>query len=154
MGQCGCGDFSAWWQMPGPDAIVYAVELYGGCEDCDTPVAVRLYRMDEDRDFWVDDLPEIPIMSYAPADTSQDGELFLPVLHPNALEKLLVKAMGSWKILDDDGEEWTAAEYYEKTMREIRSDLADYAYKEWRKIREMQRREDEQESDTRPPAID
>lgn len=145
MGQCGCGDFSAWWQMPGPSGIAYAVELYGGCEYCDMPVAVRLYRMDEDRDFWVDDLPEIPFMPYAPTDTSQDGELFL---HPDALEKLLVNAMGSWTVVDDGGEKWTAAEYYEETMKEIRLNLPDYACEEWRKIREMQRREDGQESET------
>lgn len=78
MGACGCGDYSADYQFPGPDGTVYALALFAGCGDCGLGPGVIIHRHGgRSRDDWdVDHLPEAP---FREVDTDY-AELAVPLL--------------------------------------------------------------------------
>ena len=82
MGACGCGDYSADYQFPGPDGIVYALAIFAGCEDCGLGPGVIIHRHGERsrRDWDVDHLPQAPFHEVE----SDYAELAVPLL---SLEK-------------------------------------------------------------------
>jgi hypothetical protein len=61
MGECGCGDFQPHKSLKVDESIL-SVELYDGCQDCETGLMVTLYRFtpDEARDWGIteDDLAQ------------------------------------------------------------------------------------------------
>lgn len=62
MGECGCGNFYPEFKFPGPDGSVYALQVYRGCEGCQTPVGVIISRLtgEEIEEWDVEHLPELP----------------------------------------------------------------------------------------------
>ena len=65
MGECGCGNYQPRWRLPGPGGIVYTIETYRGCDYCQTPSGVVIYRHDAETaaswgDEGVDVLPFVP----------------------------------------------------------------------------------------------
>jgi hypothetical protein len=44
MGECGCGGSFGDFHFPGPDGTLYTLEVYEGCETCETPLGVALSR--------------------------------------------------------------------------------------------------------------
>ena len=89
MGACGCGDFHADYQIQGSCGVVYAIGLYEPCDYCDTPLAIRIYRLSsgEAQAWGVDKLPEPPFFGYGPNATKDDidAEAFIPILEPQNL---------------------------------------------------------------------
>lgn len=78
MGACGCGDYSADYQFPGPDGTVYALAIFTGCEECDLGPGVILHQHGERsrRDWDVDHLPSAPFHRVE----SDYAELAIPIL--------------------------------------------------------------------------
>jgi len=83
MGQCGCGDYSPSFKMPGPRGIVYTISFYRACDYCETPSGIIINRMDKrsQRDFDVGDLPDAPFNAYSETEPI-NGDLCLAVLDP------------------------------------------------------------------------
>lgn len=94
MGQCGCGDFKASWKLQGPGNTLYAIEIYNGCRDCETPVGLVVYRMTRKGDeFFYDEtakLPELPMRAYG-SDKNGDAQSAIRVLDPRVLREHLSK---------------------------------------------------------------
>ena len=81
MGQCGCGDFSAFAKMPAPDGGFYSVGIYWGCGECHMPAGVRInkHTAEDARSWGVPSLPDLPFEEHL-------GEVLIPVFDPEALE--------------------------------------------------------------------
>jgi len=84
MGTCGCGDFYPDFKFEGPEGSLYALQIYRGCEGCQTPVGVIISRLDgrEEIESWdADSLPELPF------DVLSESyrERLLPVVDPMAV---------------------------------------------------------------------
>ena len=105
MGQCGCGDYSADYQLPGPDGIIYAFDYYWGCDYCDVPPGWCVYRFtEEEASHWdVQDLPHLPIIPYFKGGT--DGEAWLSSVEIDPLHRLVSKMVSDIKAGGDDNPE-------------------------------------------------
>ncbi len=92
MGACGCGDYSPDFKFKGPGDDWYVIQSYPGCDYCDTPAGVILYRFNpEDTALWsVEHLKEKKI---------PDGGFCIPIIHP---EKLKLKCEEYLKGIADD----------------------------------------------------
>lgn len=91
MGACGCGDYSADYQFPGPDGTVYALALFAGCADCDLGPGVIIHRHGEQsrRDWDVDHLPQAPFI-----EVDRDyAELAVPMLSPEKARARFIPLM-------------------------------------------------------------
>lgn len=87
MGQCGCGDFYPDFKLPGPDGILYAIQLYRGCHECHTPVGVIVSRLKGDEiETW--DAQELPDLEFNEISESYH-EALLPVVEPTVVAKHL-----------------------------------------------------------------
>jgi hypothetical protein len=99
MCQCGCGDFAADYQLPGPDGVVYTLRMFRGCDNCRIPAGVVVGRFTaEEAPRWhADRLPAL--------DLSGDcDERLLPVLDPEKLKKRMVQfAKANGTEYDPDG---------------------------------------------------
>lgn len=62
MGTCGCGDFYPDFKFEGPDGSLYTLQIYRGCEGCQTPMGVIISRLDGDEieEWEAQHLPELP----------------------------------------------------------------------------------------------
>ena len=101
MGQCGCGDTTPDYQFPGPDGVIYAIQIYQSCHDCQSPAGVEIYRFDpnsEDTEDWVRGVPELDFMGY-PHDDTRDAQAFISVLDPEHMVAALVK------VAEEDGDD-------------------------------------------------
>ncbi len=81
MGTCGCGDFCPFAKFDGPPGFVYALAFYPGCDDCDTPAGLVVYRFSgREAERWeVEELPEAPWNDYGP----ESAEVAVPFLEVN-----------------------------------------------------------------------
>ncbi len=128
MGECGCGDFAAEWKLPGPNGVLYAIEVYPGCSYCDNPAGVVVYRVRTDDDaFNVAGLPDLPIGVYqreplfeGQASDPVSGEAFIPITHTGAVLELIAERFGDVTVLEDDGDEVP-----------LRDQIIDYCKQEW-----------------------
>jgi hypothetical protein len=75
--------------MPGPPGFVYAVQIYDGCEYCETPAAVILTRFTEDfaAQMMVREAPEIAFNPYVRDDDSGDGDRWFALLDGATLQE-------------------------------------------------------------------
>ena len=107
MGECGCGNFSAQYQLPGPDGTVYAIQKYEACDYCDTPHGVVVHRFSPEgaKTWGADELPLLPFHQMHGRDF--DGQTAaIPVVHPGALWKELARhSTGDEdeRVVDEDG---------------------------------------------------
>lgn len=58
MGQCGCADGFGDYKMRGEKGW-YVIQLYPGCNDCDTPLGIELYYYADD-DHLLDCIEKVP----------------------------------------------------------------------------------------------
>ena len=88
MGACGCGDYQPMFRVPGPDGIMYALEVYAGCEYCSTGPGVMIHRHGETgrRDWDVDQLPELPFHDLG----APEGQFAMPILSWEAIRKRFI----------------------------------------------------------------
>lgn len=127
MGECGCGNFSAKWKLPGPNGVLYAIEVYPGCSYCDNPAGVVVYRVRTDDDaFDVAGLPELPIQVYQReplfADMPSDpisGEAFIPIVHTGSVLDVIAETFGDQIVLEDG----------DKVP--LREQITDYEHQAW-----------------------
>lgn len=86
MGQCGCGDFSGDFRFKGPEGIIYVLQVYPPCEECDNPAGVIIYSMnEEDCKAWdVDNIQGIEI---------QGTGSFFSIAHPREIMKSVVESI-------------------------------------------------------------
>lgn len=108
MCECGCGDFNASWRLPGPKGTTYSIQVYPGCDFCDTPAGILIGKHSkEDAAAWgVPDLPEptFPKLN----DKDYDGAQFaIPVFHPQELVRAMSKRLepALLRSVDDDDAE-------------------------------------------------
>lgn len=88
MGQCGCGDFYPDFKLPGPDGALYAIQLYRGCHECQTPVGVIITRLkgaEEIEDWEAQHAPDLAFNEIS------EGlqEVLLPIVEPTTVAKHL-----------------------------------------------------------------
>lgn len=112
MGSCGCGDFNARYQFPGPVGVTYAFEVFAGCSNCGTPAGIIIYRFGTDgAKTWCDGLQGLPIRTYAergigePQPGDIDGEFMQHVIDPEILIEKLKARTGDAMLPDADEEE-------------------------------------------------
>lgn len=100
MGQCGCGDHHADYKFEGPDGVLYAVGVYTGCEGCDTPAGVTLYRHAQPDREWSDDCPALDFGAFM-------GDAPIAIIDLRQLQTFLRKAIDDarsdphWDELDE-----------------------------------------------------
>lgn len=102
MGSCGCGDFSPLWKLPGPDGITYAIEIYGPCDFCYTPLGVRIYQITDDQltTWGVDELPDLEMYGYACTDRGDlNAEALIALLDPEQLKLDLLDEYESYHVV-------------------------------------------------------
>lgn len=109
---CACHEFEGEFRMPGPHGTTYVVCRVAGCEVCDTPVGVRIYRLDEQaaRE-WLDDEPALAFEQW----DETNGVATLPVVAPEHVSAVILRwrpAPGEGVALDVDDlvEVYTMAE--------------------------------------------
>lgn len=108
MGACGCGDYAADFKLPGPDGIVYAIEVRTPCDYCSTPAGVVLHRFTATgaKEWGADKLPEFVFPKSGDRDY-EDSSRGLAVVDPSLLWAALVRAGGDAleeALLEDDAE--------------------------------------------------
>ncbi|MDX1527023.1 MAG: hypothetical protein R3337_00260 [Gammaproteobacteria bacterium] len=92
MGECGCGNTHPDFRFPGPPGVVYGVQFYQGCRDCDTPAGVIFYRWDENDDAeWFEGVPELP---FRPFSDGVHADYALAVVGSERLVTALQKHLG------------------------------------------------------------
>lgn len=91
MGQCGCGDFYATHKLAGPNNAVYAIQVYPGCDDCDTGVAVVISRFSESeaKNWGVPALPDLPFSKFSDGRDYDGQQSWIPIWHPRKLASAL-----------------------------------------------------------------
>lgn len=102
MGACGCADYNGQWRLAGPKGLVYVVEVYDGCEYCETPAGVRFYRFGKEsaRDWNVRELPDLLANhGYSEDGDTGDAERLVGVVDGAALRDVLGE-----ELLDDVGD--------------------------------------------------
>lgn len=93
MGECGCGDTTPEFRLPGPDGITYGIEIYGSCHYCETPAGVVIYRFDAaEAAVWLDGVEDAPLMAYDP-ERPTNAQLAIPIVDPEFLMKALEDAV-------------------------------------------------------------
>ncbi len=113
MGSCGCGDFSGGLRFPGPDGVVYVLEVYLGCDGCHTPAGVVIHRHlpTAEQRFWFEHEPSMPFTDWRgrlPGEPEYDPEyqsFHQPIFDPDKGIERLVKEMGSAKLAPDEAYE-------------------------------------------------
>lgn len=85
MGSCNCADYDGIARLPGPDGCVYVLQIYHGCEGCDTGPGVMLHRMSKrEAETWdADDLPVVPF------DAGDWDSVLIPVVDHDKLQARL-----------------------------------------------------------------
>lgn len=74
MGECGCGATNLLAKFPGPDGVMYGLEVYPGCRYCGTPIGVVMHRFDpsakhgEDMEEFFFGVPDMPFQGYGNPD--------------------------------------------------------------------------------------
>lgn len=91
MGECGCGNFNADLQLPGPDGLTYIIQVYPSCTYCDTPIGLIIHRMTSEqvRSWDAEQLPE--------PNWDDDNSTVVTILHPTVVLDVLRKLAGSGK---------------------------------------------------------
>ena len=113
MGQCGCGDFQGDFKFKGPGDIVYVLQVYLSCDECDNPAGVIIYKFSpEDCILW--DVKEIPEL-----DVSGVGSL-IGVVDPKKLVDMWDEAGGQLKYLD------LSDEFRSAVLKEIKNNKRAY----------------------------
>ena len=117
MCECGCGAFGGGFRFPGPDGIVYLLELYPGCGDCDTPAGVIIHRYQdtEEQREWFGDQPEMPFIDFQgnpPNALTGSSEFAQPIVNAGAVVKALAKSHGDM-LVRDGKEEYLLGELIE-----------------------------------------
>jgi hypothetical protein len=92
MCECGCGDFHPDFKITTPEYI-YAIQIYTGCHDCDTPAGITFERFkanDEDSILlW--DLKHVPEMWFwGPGESKFDIDIFDRRILKKALKEFAV----------------------------------------------------------------
>ena len=99
MGECGCSEPNYLRRFPGPDGLVYALEIYPGCPYCHTPVGITIYclNQEEQNANWGEDEEGPPELEWMEIS---DGYAMaaIAVLDPDILKKVALK------YVDSDGE--------------------------------------------------
>lgn len=92
MGACGCADYHAEFQFPGPKGVIYAIGFYNACGYCQVPAGFTLYRHDVTdetaRVYW-EHLPLLVFRSYDDAGGTE-GEYPLNLVDLSRLKKEMV----------------------------------------------------------------
>jgi hypothetical protein len=83
MGECGCPRMD--YRFPGPHGTVYALELYPGCHDCETPVGIAIHKLSSDDRQVCEGLPELPFVG---------NEFAEPLIEPTTLLEALKEYVG------------------------------------------------------------
>jgi len=114
VGECGCGNTRVDFVLPGPGNVVYGVQLYPSCTNCDTPAGVQIYRWDAARDpsapSWYEDAAPAPWNPYD-KDLGDGADICVPVVTPEALLKSLAKWCKDNKAgVGDDGDDYGSIE--------------------------------------------
>lgn len=119
MGACGCGDYHGGLKFPGPRGVVYTIEIYPGCSDCDAPAGVTLHRFVGKEDVeWHDHDEPVPFYNYTGNVTEKEsGTYSFPLLYPNAVRKQLYKLLEGASI-KTDGDEFSFKDYVEDGCRD------------------------------------
>jgi len=93
MGQCGCGDYRGGYKFKGPGNIIYVIEIYQPCMDCESPAGVTIHKFGkEEQEFW-------DVDSEKDLEFNEIGMANLPVLDP---KKLKERAAGYFDEYDMD----------------------------------------------------
>ena len=121
MGACGCGDFSGDITFPAPDGEVYVLDVYPGCEDCETPAGVVLYR------FTPDEAKRWGLEGAKPLKIGEEGT-GIPVLDPDPLREMMTKEAAS-------GVSELVAEIVADGLRNHFREAAMKTFEAWRKKR-------------------
>jgi len=113
MGECGCGDYNAFAKFPAPGGHAYVLQLYNGCEYCDTPAGVIIEHVRKpelvDRDW--ESLPTI--------DFFKNHELAIPVVDPQQLLKAITDEVGQ-DVVDGMTHERILPQASSKTIAEFK----------------------------------
>ena len=124
MGACGCGDYHGGFKFPGPRGVVYTVAVYPGCSVCDAPAGVMLHRFVGKEDaMWHENDEPAPFYNYrGELAANGTGELFIPLLAPDAVRKQLHKLFYGATI-KTDGDEFSFKDYVEYGCRDEFDDV-------------------------------
>lgn len=116
MGACGCGDFNGGLRFPGPKGIVYVLEIYRGCADCDAPAGIKLTRHRDvpDQRVWFEDEESVVFRDFRGeiAQPSEEASWFhKAIVDPSLVIKAIADHFGDVKcVLDGDPEPMTIRE--------------------------------------------
>lgn len=114
MGECGCSAVHPRWKLPAPDGGWYAIEVYTGCEYCDAPAGVVIYRTGFDIDAGLS-------TEFAELEEAEfhHGEFGVPVIHQRHVFEVLKRL--AWGPLEFKNETWTGEEYLESVLDDDRT---------------------------------
>ena len=87
MGACGCGDFNGLFKFKGPGKSWYTLEIYGGCEYCDTPIGVILTKFKTTEALAVFGIAELPDAPFEAVD--DEKQVSIPILDVEDIKKRL-----------------------------------------------------------------
>lgn len=96
MGQCGCADTSMVRRFPGPDGIIYGLELKPPCTNCGARALVIVTRLrDKDDQWWAEGVPEL-------FTDPAHQEAVIPVLEIETVEKAILAGIQGGEEDDPD----------------------------------------------------
>jgi hypothetical protein len=123
MGECGCCDPTWLYQFPGPDGVVYLLDIHSGCSYCHTPASVNIYRLGREaqEDYLGDQSgsqspPELEFYDIGDFDIAS-----IPVLDPDILERIAVGRV------DDPNEKVLV----KVVLEDIHTDVVDATVSSW-----------------------
>jgi hypothetical protein len=90
MGQCGCGDTQIDFTLPCPDkGYIYGFQIYQGCDYCNAPIGIIIYKLEEEDCFLHNGNLERKIFPYVKGEL--EGQTFISIIDTDKLKKHLFK---------------------------------------------------------------
>jgi len=121
MCECGCGDFHPLFKFKGEKNIVYCLELYMPCDNCNTPVGIIISKHNKQNQEMFD-IKNVPNMIF----NKDNNEFALKIFSINVFKKVLLEIISSIDPI-------TLNKYLPETIDDIAQDIFEKTLDETRK---------------------